>query len=523
MDNHTGRFIQNIRASIKPGRMDGPSERGGCLFVSVLPDDLTTACHACLTAGAAFDSAFVASAGGKPGKEFDVHYLFRAADIHRMVVISSRGSAFSALSSTLSAAIWDERKMQDLTGMRLDGIPDSRPLIFHPESGLPESHPVGGRAFRKPKNPHYAMQGTGAEGEFEVAVGPVHAGIIEPGHFRFHVSGERINKMEVRMFYLHRGMEKAAEGKRADAVMPLIEQISGDESAANSVAYCQAVEQALGISVPKRAEAIRAVLMELERIYSHLADIGGMATDIGFTLPASRFAVMREDMMRLNEAVTGNRFLRSQCVVGGVSADFDGNTAHIIAHALERLQHSIEPVGRMTFASSTFLDRTFQTGAISKDIVWELALVGPAARACGVHTDLRIMLPYSGYSKNAPNESVETGGGDVLSRFGVKFAEVEESIKLIKHILSELPQGALRAPVPKKASAIIGVGWSEAPRGGCTFLVELAGNGTIKRLAYRSSSFRNWRALEKAVERNIVPDFPLINKSFNLSYAGTDM
>lgn len=522
MDKQTKKFIQAIRASIRPGRMTSFSERGGCLFLSVLPGDLATACHACLTAGAVFDSAFVAY--NKPGHNFDVHYLFRAASVRRMVAISSNGNSFSALSSTVNAAIWDERKMQDLTGLRLEGIPDSRPLLFHPESGLPQRRPIGGQMIKKSKSRPYPMHGTGAEGEFEVAVGPVHAGIIEPGHFRFHVSGEKINKMEVRMFYLHRGMEKAAEGKPAEDIMPLIEQISGDESVAHSVAYCQAAEMALGIKAPARAESIRAICMELERIYSHLADLGGMATDIGFTLPASRFAVMREDMMRLNQAVCNNRFLRTQCIVGGVGADFDANTASTTIQALERLLRSLGPVERLTFASSTFLDRTYQAGAISRETVRDLSLVGPAARACGVHSDLRLTLPYSAYSRYAPSESVDSQGGDVLSRFSVKLAELKESARLIKWILSGLPSGALRVPIPKKPpSPGIGIGWSEAPRGGCTFLVGIAKDGKILRLACRSASFRNWRALEKAVEGNIVPDFPLINKSFNLSYAGTDM
>lgn len=522
MDNTAKRFIRAIEASVRPRSLGGTIEKGGCLFASVLPEDLTTACHACLSEGAAFDSAFVASAPDK-AHEFDVHYLFRAASIHRMIVLTSRGSAFSALSSTLNAAVWDERKMQDLAGLRLEGIPDSRPLIFHPESGLPANRPVGNQPIERARHSPYPMPGTGAEGEFEVAVGPVHAGIIEPGHFRFHVSGEKINRMETRMFYLHRGMEKAAEGRKAAAIMPLIEQISGDESVAHSAAYCQAVEQAADIRVPKRAEAIRAVLMELERIYSHLADLGGIATDIGFTLPASRFAVMREDMMRLNQAISGNRFLRGVCIVGGVAADFDENTSHAITHALSLLTRSIEPVGRLTYSSATFLDRTFQAGAISKETVRELALVGPAARACGVRSDLRIMLPYSAYLGSAPNESIETGGGDVLSRFSVKFAEVEESARLVRHILSQLPSGPVSVPMPAKITPGIGVGWSEAARGGCTILVDIGSNGAIRRLALRSASFRNWRALEKAVEGNIIPDFPLINKSFNLSYAGTDM
>jgi len=522
MEDKTRQFIDGIESSVRAGCLNEPLERGNTLFLNVQQKHLIPVCRACMMDGAVFDSAFVSSADPARG-EFNVYYLFRAAAIGRMVVISARGSSFDALSETVNAAQWDERKIQDLTGLRLAGIPDSRPLIFHPESGFPAVHPIGGMQCKPQGGMEYPMAGTGEEGEFEVAVGPVHAGIIEPGHFRFHVVGERINKMETRMFYLHRGIEKKAEGNQAASILPLIEQISGDEAVANSVAYCSAVEQALCVAVPKRAEAIRAVLMELERIYSHLADLGGMATDVGFTLPASRFAVWREDFMRLNAEISGSRFLHNQVVVGGVAADLDSAKIAKISAILKKITET-QTLERMTFTSSTFLDRVFQAGAVSKAVAKDLALVGPPARACGMQTDLRCMLPYGAYSQFAINESIEKEGGDVLSRFRVKLAEIKESARIAHSLVQHLPPGALHdKQAQKKHLDSVGVGWAEAARGSCTFLVEIAQNGTIRRLACRTASFRNWRALEKAVEGNIVPDFPLINKSFNLSYAGTDV
>ena len=525
MNEQTKQFIHAVEASVRKGSLGDSSEKGSCLFLRVLPKHLIPVCRACMSNGAVFDSAFV-SLADPALKEFNLYYIFQVAAIHRMVVITSRGSAFDALSESVNAALWDERKIQDLTGLRLAGIPDSRPLIFHAESGFPSVRPIGGQPIKPPKSTAYDMPGTGTEGEFEVAVGPVHAGIIEPGHFRFHVSGEKINKMEVRMFYLHRGMEKAAEGRQAVSILPLVEQISGDEAVANSVAYCQAAEQALGVAVPKRADSIRAILMELERIYSHLADLGGMTTDVGFYLPSARFAVLREDIMRLNQAVFGNRFLHGQCAVGGVSADLNGAKQEYLARRMRQMLSTLDQLERVTFTSSTFLDRVFSAGAVSRAISRDLSLVGPPARACGIHTDLRRMLPYSAYARAEVSESIEKEGGDVLARFIVKLAEIKESARLVVSLSSGLPPGALRNELPsprKQKGGSVGVGWAEAPRGGCTMLVEISPTGAVRRLACRSASVRNWRALEKAVLGNIVPDFPLINKSFNLSYAGTDM
>ncbi len=556
METQTKKFIQSVEKSLRPRRLRNPVERNGCVFLNVLPADLVPACQACLSQGAVFDSAFV-SAAGRPASGFTLYYLLRAPALARMLVLRSSGTAFAALSAGVNAALWDERKIQDLTGLHLEGIPDERPLIFHPESGLPRTRPVGGKIIAVPKpspgssltpegQPYvpYPVAGTGAHGEFEVAVGPVHAGIIEPGHFRFHVIGEKILKMETRMFYLHRGIEQHAEGRSAASLLPLIEQISGDETVANSVAFCHAVERAMGIPAPPRAESIRAIYMELERIYSHLADLGGMPTDVGFTLSASRFAALREDMMRLNARISGSRFLRSQVIVGGVSNDLDPSRRMAIKKALLLFLHALEHVERLTFSSSTFLDRVFMTGAVSARTSRELSLVGPAARASGVSSDLRRALPYGAYVRQPVREPLEQNG-DVLSRFYVKLAEVKESAHLALHMVNYLHAGPIRhgasgAPASvalhgrpassrarssasSKGKTLLGVGWAEAPRGGCTFLVELSPGGTVRRLCCRTASFRNWRAAERAVENNLVPDFPLINKSFNLSYAGTDL
>ncbi len=523
MADDSTKLARTLQSSLKSGALESWESRPGCIWAKVRQSELLAACGVCMASGAIFDSAFISPQGSK--QAFTVYYLFRVPELGRMLVLQSGGKEFAALSASVNAALWDERKMQDLTGLKLQGIPDSRPLLFHPESGMPDAHPLGGKPLVGPESRVYPIKGTGVEGEFEIAVGPVHAGIIEPGHFRFHVLGEKINKMEVRMFYLHRGVEKAAEGKDAVDLIPMVEQISGDESVANAVAYCHAAERALSLKVPQRAEYIRAILLELERIYSHLSDLGGMPTDVGFTLSASRFAVLREDMMRLNRQVSGSRFLRGVCVVGGVSRDLSDKDLSAIKEAIASFEKRLAGVQGMTLTSSTYLDRVFSTGRVPLNAAKDLALVGPVARACGVSCDLRKTLPYSAYPAASFRESTERTG-DVLARFLVKLAEVKESARLIKWFASNLPAGKLRSEVQvpsDEESSRIGVGWTEAPRGGCAFLVELSEDGKVRRLACRTASFRDWRGIEKAVEGNIVPDFPLINKSFNMSYAGTDL
>jgi Ni,Fe-hydrogenase III large subunit len=328
------------------------------------------------------------------------------------------------------------------------------------------------------------------------------------------------------MFFLHRGVEKVAEGKSLDDGIVLAEQIAGDESVANAVAYCQAVELLAGIRVPARARLLRVVLLELERIYSHLADLGGMAMDVGFYQSSSRFALLREEAMRMNARLTGSRFLKGACAIGGLSRDFDAQALSAVFSHLQTFNKNFVLLNKMALASSTFLDRTFMTGVLEPEESARLAAVGPVARASGLPCDLRKWLPYAAYGDIGFYE-VTGENGDVLSRYYVKSDEVRESIGMVMAAIIELgnTHGSVCAPKPAPAAfaSKLGFGWAEAPRGACTMMVGTDANGKIARFACRTASFRNWRAIEQTIGTIIMPDFPLVNKSFNLAYAGNDL
>lgn len=495
------------------------------IVVNTDAERLAGVCEALAKAGGIFDSAVLSSPASTRVPQ--VCYAFRMPDLGLGVSVFARGKNITCLSTRLDAAAWDERKIKDLAGVQLDGLEDARPLLAHPESGwgdFAEAVSKNRQTVLKPSEAYasreYAMEGTGADGEFEIPVGPVHAGIIEPGHFRFFVGGEDIHRMETRMFYLHRGLERQAVGRHVQRILPLIEQVSGDESVANAVAFAQAVEDLEGIRVPERAESLRLVLLELERIYSHLADLGGMATDVGFYASSSQFLLLREEMMRQNAALSGDRFLRGVVSIGGVDRNATQENLDATADALASFSKAFDELESMTLSSSTFLDRVFTTGKVSAFVADELALVGPVARASGKSCDLRRHFPYGAYKKRAVCESM-AASGDVLARFNVKANEVKESARLIRSEINQMPSGPTHTG-EKRTGHGFGWGWCEAPRGSCSIFVR-TDKGRISRLSIRTASFRNWRGLERAVNGNIVPDFPLINKSFNLSYAGTDL
>lgn len=515
-------FTSLVEKSAKTS-LGAARKEGSAYWHSAKPEELPELCRACIAVGGVFDSAFLVSSQ-KSGHE--IAYVFRVKDLPLPVVFSTAGQKFASVSASINAALWDERKIQDLTGAQFAGIPDNRPLLNHPENRQARFYErVGKNSQKVPLGAaqQYEMPGTGAPGEFEIPVGPVHAGIIEPGHFRFHVVGESINKMEVRMFYLHKGLERAAEGKTFAEALPIVEQASGDESVANAVAYAQAVEAATGAKVPARAEALRLVLLELERIYSHLADLGGIATDIGFNAASSQFTLLRENAMRMNDRLTGNRFLRGTVVVGGLGRDISDAEVSSMADELEKFSRKLDELEEFTVSSSTFLNRVFFTGQVEKAVAAELGLLGPAGRASGIDCDCRKHMAYGAYKEHKARESMASSG-DVMARFNVKINEIRESVRLIRAQANSMPTGPVSAKQkPGAKSGSRGLGWCEAPRGECMALVVVGPDGRLARLGMRTASFHNWRALEKAVLGNIVPDFPLINKSFNLSYSGTDL
>ncbi|MDE1850193.1 MAG: hydrogenase large subunit [Candidatus Micrarchaeota archaeon] len=517
MDMKLKKFIEELAKESVLKKLK-VADSNSAVWIQTDPKAIPAACAQCLTRGGVFDSGFTypySSSG-----EWVAAYLFRMPKADKMLIFWAHSSVFYSISELIPGSVWDERKMLEISGKKFAGLHDQRPILIHPES----AKFVRGRKTAKTSEYHFA--GTGAEGEFQIPVGPVHAGIIEPGHFRFHVIGEKINKLEVRLSYLHKGIEKLAENKEASTLLPLIEQISGDESVSNSVAYAQSVESAGGIKVPSRSESLRLILLEMERIYNHLADLGGMSMDIGYYASSSQFLLLREEMMRLNETAFGNRFLRGLVAIGGISRKIAPEKLSGLKVALAKFSKSLLQVEGLTMTSSTFLDRVFTTGRVFPQTAKELALVGPAARACGISCDLRRHLPYGAYARHQFKE-VLASDGDVLARFTVKLGEIKESIRLISSEINEIPSGPVTAQTGKALARIpsgsFGIGVCEAPRGGCTFVVQFGKNGKLARLSVRTASFRNWRVIEKAVKSNIIADFPLINKSFNLSYSGADL
>jgi formate hydrogenlyase subunit 5 len=319
--------------------------------------------------------------------------------------------------------------------------------------------------------------------------------------------------------------------------------VSGDESAANAVGFCMAVERACRIPVPEKAECLRALMLELERIYSLLGDLAGMAVDVGFSLVASPFLILREEMFRQNEKLTGSRFLRGMMMPGGLKKDIPDSALKELAPFFVKFSRTFESAFERAMSSSSLIDRFATTGVVKKGLVVPLNLTGPLAKASGCPADTRLNRPYGAYGYFAPGPSVRKGG-DVLSRYEVKADEIRESLKLIDRLLEEMPEGpvfagntlaegeetladssgSLSTPSTSNTSGRSGYALTlvEAPRGQNLHWVYLK-NGLVDRYKVRTASFCNWQAIEHAVLGNIIPDFPVINKSLNMSYAGTDL
>lgn len=459
---------------------------------------------------------------------FTLFYAFRKRGFSEIFVfLRPVEKEATSIAVTFPSACWYEREIRDGFGLDFPDAFDKRRLFLHeayPEGFHPLLKSFKNGKIRTIESPqeNYPFRQLEGEGVHQVPVGPVHAGIIEPGHFRFSVIGEPIFNLEIRMFYKHRGVEKLAEGKNPAACLPIAESISGDESAANAVAFCTAVEKLAGLRVPERAEYLRAVLLELERMHSHLGDLGGMATDVGFARITSPFQILREELFRQNESLTGSRFLKGAVEIGGLKQDIPGKLLEKLATYLESFEPRFEKAFETAMSSSSLIDRFATTGVIKKALVAPLNLTGPIARASGAAYDVRTSQPYGIYEKRPPERTV-LSTGDVLSRFKVKAAEILASATLIRKLVSETLDGPVLCPSP--GSGIpdgFALSMVEAPRGQTLHWVYVK-NGLVERYKVRTASFCNWKAIEHAVIGNIVPDFPVINKSLNLSYAGTDL
>jgi len=456
-------------------------------------------------------------------------YAFKQAGKANVLVIVfdvKKEKKINSIAELFPSASWFEREIRDGFGLEFAGAFDTRRLFLH-ECYPEDFHPLQKEFKNEPIRPaeppaqEYRFRQLKGEGVYQIPVGPVHAGIIEPGHFRFSVIGEPIFSLEIRLFYKHRGIEKLAEGKSPLECVPLAEAVSGDESAANAAGFCMAVEQIYGIKVPERAEYLRAVLLELERIYSLLSDLAGMAVDVGFALVASPFLILREEVMRQNEKLTGSRFLRGTIAPGGLSKDLSDVSLKELPIFLKRLSGIFESAFERVMSSSSLIDRFATTGVIKNELIFPLNLTGPLAKASGSPADTRLDKPYGAYKDFAPEYSVRKKG-DVLSRFEVKADEIRASVNLIQQLVEKMPEGSVYAEHFDSKVSGYSLVLIEAARGQNLHWVYLK-DGIVDRYKVRTASFCNWQAIEHAVLGNIVPDFPLINKSLNLSYAGTDL
>ena len=412
-----------------------------------------------------------------------------------------------------------ERELRDLYGVVPRNHPQPHRLVRHghwPRGWYPMLRANAVVPEFEPDVESFPFVPVEGPGVYEIAVGPIHAGIIEPGHFRFSVVGETIVRMEARQWYLHRGVEKVFEGKTAAAGVLLAEQISGDTAVGHSLAYVMAVEQSAGIEVSEPDRLLRALLLELERLYNHVTDLGSLANDVGFGIIDAHAQGLREQLLRINKSVTGHRLLRGALSVGGTRVNALPDAAELtsVSAAMAEL------VG-ITLGHAIVRGRFTGTARLSNEHATTIGTLGYVARASGIATDARTQHPFVNLGEVF--HVVTEEGGDVLARYTVRAREVEVSTAVVLDLLLRLHGHTGTALIVNPTSAGTGLALVEAWRGTTTHRVELAADGTLARVKIVDPSFFNWPAVPHALSETIVPDFPLANKSFNLSYAGNDL
>ncbi|MEG0797993.1 MAG: NADH-quinone oxidoreductase subunit C [Acidaminococcaceae bacterium] len=499
-------------------------------MLEVTANNLRGAANICAQNGRRPLTAMFAADETWLGKGYAIYCLFeddREQTLHTLrAELAPEGDlSYPALTSVLPAAAWYEREIHDLLGLLPVGHPDLRPLVLHetfPEGFYPlrKNIPVQ-TAVRGRRD--YKMHSAQGEGVFEVAVGPIHAGIIEPGHFRFSQAGEAMLQLDAKLFFTHRGIEKALEGKTVDEGLVLVERICGACTVANSLSYCQAVEKLANQPVPRRAWLIRTVLAEMERLVNHVGDTGNMCAGVGFAPPVSMGARLKEVLMQANEQLTGNRFLRGMIMPGGVKADLGPQLRQELSATLDEVAAQYKTLVQILAEQTDFLNRIRKTGVVRKQTALDLALVGVGARASGVAKDCRKDLPYGLYEELS-FATVTEPNGDVEARLLVREREVTESIKILRQVLALLEEDTTPLAVTSLAYRTQEGSWgmSESAHGSNLHWLMLDAEQKLARIFVRSASYPNWPAVPMAVQGDIIPDFPLINKSFELCYACLD-
>ena len=432
---------------------------------------------------------------------------------------------FPSLTKKFVPAYRFERQIKSLMGVTAVGHPDQRPWIKHedwPEDAWPLRKTFNASKSLPRVPGQYRWIRAEGEGVYEIPVGPVHAGIIEPGHFRFQAVGEDIINLEEKLGYVHKGIEKKFESLSWNEAARLAGRVSGDTTVAHCLAYSRAVEAMTGCMPPERAMWLRALFLERERIANHLGDLGAICNDVAFAILLYQFMRLKEALLRTNLKLLGHRFMMDKVIPGGVAADIDVEGVKMISAEMDWLAKEFERLVAIYDENSSVEDRVRDTGILRSEQARDLRVVGFVARASGLNLDCRIHHPFPPYDRINVSIPVLVSG-DVHARAWVRVEEIRDSMRIIREILNTLPDGGItssvNAPLPDKSGFAAVEGW----RGEIIYWVQSGPKGEINRCMVRDPSSVNWLGLEQCIHGNIVPDFPVCNKSFNQSYSGNDL
>lgn len=472
-------------------------------------------------------AAFLAADGrctllGLWGETDAVHMALTVQDPLEIVVVTlpcPEGS-FPSVGRHHPPAIRLERAIQDLFGLAAQGAVDDRPWLDHGRWG--KRHPLG--AARSDAGAGEAYDFLPVEGEslHQIPVGPVHAGIIEPGHFRFTANGETVVRLEERLGYVHKGIESLMAGSDLARTAKLAGRVSGDSTVAYAVAFAQAVEAALDVSAPPRAQWLRALMIELERLANHLGDIGAICNDASFAIMLAHCGILRERVLRAADAAFGHRLMRDRVVPGGVAADLSGPGIDAVRALIQEIRARFPTLVQLYDRTTSLQDRTVSTGRLSAALARQFGAGGFVGRASGRAFDARRLPGLLPYGELGFEIAMRTDG-DVNARVWVRIDEVTQSLVLIERILERLPGGATQVALPSAGAVREGMALVEGFRGDILVWLRLGADGRVARCHLRDPSWFQWPLLEAVIEGNIVADFPLCNKSFNCSYSGHDL
>jgi len=449
----------------------------------------------------------------------DVHMaLLEGADV-ALVTYTCGDGRYPSIGAKHAPAIRLERAIGDLFGLDAVGATDARSWL---DLGFWDvRYPLGGKGAAQPPAP-YAFLPAEGDGLHQIPVGPVHAGIIEPGHFRFTANGEHVVRLEQRLGYVHKGIEGLMAGASLEQAAKLAARTSGDSTVAYSYAFAQAAEAALGVQPPRRANYLRALMAELERLANHFGDIGAICNDASFALMHAQCGILRERTLRAAAACFGHRLMMDVIVPGGLARDIAPEGAAQLRELLAEIRKAFPRLIELYDNTASLQDRTVTTGIVKPALARQFGAGGYVGRASGRAFDARQTPGYAPYGELAFEVSV-LEAGDVNARVWIRIREVEQSLALIDQILERLPAGGVLTPVRSKHGGAEGLGLAEAFRGDVLVWLRLDDNGRVARCHLRDASWFQWPLVEAAIEGNIVADFPLCNKSFNCSYSGHDL